>query len=298
MVRGRGTAVRVGLVFGAGGLPGEAFHRGVLRALLDVEGVDARQADVVVGTSVGSLVAASLRAPRARAVPLVEPAPAAMASPRQLPLPDVMALARYALRPWRARPAAVTAALLPPGSRDSAVPHELLRRRYGTGWPRRTTWVVAARRRDGRRVVFGRDRHDVDIATAVAASCAIPGYFRPVRVDGDSYVDGAVHSPTNADLLAGEGLDLVVVSAPLGVRPRPARPVLDLPLRLAWHTQLAFEAAAIRRKGTEVLTVEPAGPVLRALGISPMHALRIDEVEDLAYDHTVALLSRRSARAA
>jgi predicted acylesterase/phospholipase RssA len=66
----------------------------------------------------------------------------------------------------------------------------------------------------GRRVVFGRDA-DVTAAVpeAVAASCAIPGYFVPVRIGEFRYVDGGVHSPTNADVLAGQGLDLVIVSS-------------------------------------------------------------------------------------
>src|SRR5688500_7462533 len=51
---------RLGLVLGAGGVVGEAFHRGVVRAMED-SGLSAAGADVVVGTSAGSIVAASLR---------------------------------------------------------------------------------------------------------------------------------------------------------------------------------------------------------------------------------------------
>ena len=52
----------VALVLGAGGTVGHAFHAGVLAALAEVVGWDARQADIVVGTSAGSAVAALLRA--------------------------------------------------------------------------------------------------------------------------------------------------------------------------------------------------------------------------------------------
>ena len=287
----------IGLVLGAGGLPGEAFHRGVLRALLDQRGISGRDAEVVVGTSAGSLVAASLRLPRSGPVPGRVQSPDVRPSdeePRVRPLPDFAALAGYARRPWRARPARLTAALLPPGRQSTAMLQEPLRRRFGETWPERHTWIVAASRRDGRRVVFGRDRFDSDLATAVAASCAIPGYFQPVTIGGESFVDGAVHSPTNADLLAGQGLDLVIVSAPMGVRPRLARPVIELPLRLAWHAQLAAEALAVRRSGTQVLVVEPAGSMLRLFGTNPVDARRIDEIEDRAYDLTVHLLHRRS----
>ena len=53
---------RIGLVLGAGGVVGHAFHAGVLAALQEETGWDARRADLIVGTSAGSGVAALLRA--------------------------------------------------------------------------------------------------------------------------------------------------------------------------------------------------------------------------------------------
>jgi predicted acylesterase/phospholipase RssA len=53
---------RIGLVLGAGGVVGHAFHAGALAALEDETGWDPRSADVIVGTSAGSVVAALLRA--------------------------------------------------------------------------------------------------------------------------------------------------------------------------------------------------------------------------------------------
>src|SRR5437764_10757788 len=62
-VQGKTASVtRVGVVLGAGGVTGDAFHRGVLRALWEA-GYDARTADVIVGTSAGSMVGAFLRRP-------------------------------------------------------------------------------------------------------------------------------------------------------------------------------------------------------------------------------------------
>src|SRR4051794_18162851 len=78
--RGKHLSVsRIGLVLGAGGLTGDAFHRGVLRALAD-RGYDARAADLVVGTSAGSMVGAFLRKPDA-------------VSPRQMRRPSPSATA-------------------------------------------------------------------------------------------------------------------------------------------------------------------------------------------------------------
>ena len=53
---------RIGLVLGAGGVIGHAFHAGVLAALADDTGWDPRRADVIVGTSAGSIAGALLRA--------------------------------------------------------------------------------------------------------------------------------------------------------------------------------------------------------------------------------------------
>jgi predicted acylesterase/phospholipase RssA len=53
---------RIGLVLGAGGAVGHAFHAGVLAGLAEVTGWDARDSEVIVGTSAGSVVGALLRA--------------------------------------------------------------------------------------------------------------------------------------------------------------------------------------------------------------------------------------------
>ena len=55
-------APRIGLVLGAGGVAGGAFHAGVLAALEEATGWDPRTAAVVVGTSAGSITGATLRA--------------------------------------------------------------------------------------------------------------------------------------------------------------------------------------------------------------------------------------------
>jgi NTE family protein len=168
-----------------------------------------------------------------------------------------------------------------------------LRRAYGDAWPERDLYVCAVRRRDGRRVVFGTPGAPaIDVATAVAASCAIPGYFRPVVHDGVTYVDGGVHSPTNADVLAGRNLDLVVVSSPMSVTPSAVRPKLDLSARLLWHRYLSAERRLLERQGTLVLAIEPGGDTLRALGLNTMRAARVDAIEDLARSLTMSLLAR------
>ncbi|HEU0129451.1 MAG TPA: patatin-like phospholipase family protein [Mycobacteriales bacterium] len=282
---------RIGLVLGAGGVTGEAFHRGVLAALGDA-GFDARSAEVVVGTSAGSLVGAALRCSGwAGATAGAAPPDGALAAlPARV---DPRALLAAARRPWAVRAGVLATALVPAGTRPTETFVSGLRRRCGTTWPERDLYVCAVRRRDGRRVVFGAPGAPVaDVASAVGASCAIPGYFRPVTIGGEAYVDGGVHSPTNADVLAGRGLDLVVVSSPMSVERHSLRAKLDLSARLFWHRYLTAERRALERSGTLVLAVEPGGETLRALGVNTLKAARVDDIEDLARAATAALLRR------
>ncbi|MCU1460372.1 MAG: putative esterase of the alpha-beta hydrolase superfamily [Acidimicrobiales bacterium] len=278
--------MRIGLVLGAGGVVGHAVHAGVLAALDDMTGWDPRHAEVIVGTSAGAGVAALLRAgfspgdllARATDQPMSRsgarllakaedgaPPPPLPPRPRPADLLGRMAepslLVRSALRPFRVRPGALAAAALPRGT----VPPELVagpyRRLLPGGWPDQTTWLCAVRLDTGRRVVFGReDGPPGSVADAVAASCAIPGYFAPVEIDGVRYVDGGVHSPTNADLVARLGLDLVIVSSSMSAagRWRRAVPVMEAPVRAAASWYLGREVAAIRRHGTPVLVFQPS----------------------------------------
>jgi NTE family protein len=100
----------------------------------------------------------------------------------------------------------------------------------------------------------------------VAASCAIPGFFAPVRIGGVRYVDGGAWSPTNADVVAGLGLDLVLVVSPMSAqRAIPALSV-DGAIRAACRLELSREVVRVRRRGTPVVVVEPGAEELEAMG--------------------------------
>lgn len=282
--------MQVGLVLGAGGVTGEAYHRGVVRALHEL-GWDARTADVMVGTSAGSIVTASLRAssagnperfPRTADTAAV-PDPAAPPRARKL-----------LLGPLRARPIARAMGLLPAGRIPTEFLSEGLDRRFGDSWPEQSTWIVAVRRRDGRRVVFGRpDAPAARIGEAVAASCAIPAYFTPVSIGGTQYVDGGAHSPTNADVLRGRPLDVVLVSSPMSLRPGAVRPTLDTPIRLRFHRYLNAELRRLRGNVEQTLTFEPNADVAGLMGLNMLSAHNIDEIEERA--HADALRTLRDS---
>jgi len=310
---------RTGLVLGAGGIVGQAYQAGVLAALEQDVGWDPRMADVIVGSSAGSVTGAALRlgvaasdlAARATG-DVLSPAGAAFfaaidgadqALPAPSPgdllrgwrLPSASLLTRTALRPWALRPAAAASTLLPPGRYDLRERTRVLDR-LGHGWPR-NLWVCAARRDDGRRVVFGRQGSPhARLSDAVAASCAIPGYFAPVPIGSHEYVDGGVHSPTNADVLLREDLDLVIVVSPMsaahGTSRRP-----DAAMRWAAHRRLEGEIRRLRAQGTTVVRFEPNTDTLAVMGINAMADDRSGVVAEVARcDAAAHATSARSAR--
>jgi NTE family protein len=300
--------VSVALVLGGGGIAGAAWHGAVLAALQET-GWDARGADLVVGTSAGSNVAAVLRlgvppsdlvaGPLGRPLSPEGAAHAARAGgPMDLPAPRfalarpvALRLALRALtRPWRFNPLLAMAGLLPTGQVPTAAIGDRIRATHHDPWPDRPTWICAVRMPEGRRTVFGRDVDDADLATAVEASSAIPGYFAPVAHGDATYVDGGVHSPTNADLVAGLGFDLVVVSSPMsGTRAAlRGRWTGARPLHAA---TLAREVAAVRRDGTEVLVLQPGPEVVEAVGPNSMDPSRRRRIAQVSLETARAHLS-------
>jgi len=173
--------------------------------------------------------------------------------------PDV--LWKAARRPLNARAGMTLAAAMPAGKTSIEPLAAHLRPLFGGGWPERALWICVTRIDHGQRVVLGRDAQPVtDVGTAVAASCAVPGWFAPVAISGDRYMDGGAWSATNLDLLAGLGLDVVVVSAPLA--------------RVVRKGRLAAEAAKVRRAGTRVVAFTPSVADLRAMGLNALDAGR------------------------
>jgi len=173
---------------------------------------------------------------------------------------------------------------LPAGRIPTKFLSDGLDRRFGDDWPERDTWIVAVRRRDGRRVVFGRsDAPKARIGEAVAASCAIPAYFTPVTIGNTQYVDGGAHSPTNADVLRGRPLDLAMVSSPMSLRPGSLRPTLDTPIRLRFHRYLNAELRRLGGNVTHTLTFEPNAEIAGLMGLNMLSARNVDEIEEQSY---------------
>lgn len=294
--------IRVGLVLGGGGVVGQAYHSGVLAVLQHDFGFDARTADVVVGTSAGSITGTLLRlgvspedlaawtvkAPlssedgvlrRIAETPLPELAPIRpFQLLRPLRIPGRHMVGRALTRPLQFRPMAAGMALMAPGRHDILEQLSALRELERPGWPTPDLWICAVRRRDGRRVVFGRPGGpQAPIHLAVGASCAVPGYFAPVRIGRHSYVDGGAHSPTNAAVLRGQGLDIAVVVAPMS-GPAGWRPGVFPSVRRYSDRLLQREVRALEADGVRTVVFTPGPGEQQVMGTDMMSRERLDEV--------------------
>jgi NTE family protein len=298
---------KVGLVLGAGGIVGQAYEAGVLAALAHDLGWDPRTAEIIVGSSAGSVTGALLRlgVPADDLAAFTVEAPLLSleaqhvlerigAEPPSFPklelrdltrgwrLPSPALLARTIRRPLAFRPTAAAATLMPRGKVDIAGRAAVLDAVAGEHWPD-GLWICIARRSDGHRVVLGREGSpEATLAQGVAASCAIPGYFAPVRIEGVQYIDGGVHSPTNADVLKRSGLDLVIVVSPMSaVRGKARGP--NAAFRWSTHRRLADEVRQLKRAGTEVVRFEPGARSLAAMGMNAMAEDRSAPVVQAAF---------------
>lgn len=310
---------RVGLVLGAGGVAGVAFHAGVLAGLAEGIGWDPRRAELVVGTSAGSITGAGLRAglsafdiaARAEGTPLSAEGARLLEG---LPLtgdPGTEPVVRFpgvapaaprvlvaaGMRPWKIRPGAVLAGLLPAGRVSTAAIEEGVGALFGDRWPESRLWLCALRLDAGRLTVFGRQgAPPATVGEAVAASCAIPAYFAPVMIGGVRYVDGGAHSLTNLAQVARQHLDLVVVSAPISRAGRRRRVAGGVLVREVGRIELGIEARRVRLGGTAVIAFAPTAEDQAAMGPNPMDPRRQAAIVRQARTSTLRRLERTDVR--
>jgi NTE family protein len=126
--------------------------------------------------------------------------------------------------------------------------------------------------------VFGRPGSPpAPIHLAVAASCAVPGYFAPVQIASHSYVDGGVHSPTNAAILRRCDLDLVVIISPMSGS-AGWRPDFYTAARRHSTRLLDREVRALEREGIRTVVFAPSAEEQQVMGNDMMSRDRLNEV--------------------
>jgi NTE family protein len=235
------------LVLGGGGITGVAWQWGVIAGLADA-GIDLTKADLVIGTSAGSVVGSQL----ASGADVQERFDTQLAGPGSELATSLapLVIARWAWAVVSSQSAeragrrigrfALAAKTEPFESRREALASRL----PVDGWPEHRLLIAAVDAQSGERVVFDRDA-GVELIDAVCASCAVPGVWPPIAIDGHRYIDGGVHSAANADLAAGA--DRIVIVAPLGRGLRPGRQRRNPGRRPAPQRQGGGIAAGFRR---------------------------------------------------
>jgi len=211
---------RRALVLAGGGITGIAWEIGMIAGLASL-GVDLSRADLVIGTSAGSVAGAQLRSGTPVETLYAEQLKDARGE-RAAHL-GIRAMARWTLmglppgNEERARrrlgKAALAARTVPQSDRRTVIESRLPER----DWPSRPLKVTAVDAISGEFVVFDRDS-GVALVDAVGASCAVPMVWPPVTIEGRHYIDGGVRSSANADLAAGYGRVVVLAPSVLSLR--------------------------------------------------------------------------------
>ncbi|MGY2065382.1 patatin-like phospholipase family protein [Blastococcus sp. SYSU DS0619] len=276
---------RTALVLGGGGITGIAWEIGVLAGLAEA-GVDLSGADLVVGTSAGSVVGAQLTS----GAPLEEMYARQLEPPTQERVARMTRgnLARYAWAMLASRGRDVefrrrVGSLALAAEKAGLTPTEQERldvigsRLVSREWPDRPLTVTAVDAATGEFRPFDRES-GVPLLQAVAASCAVPGVYPPVTIDGRRYVDGGMRSAANADL--AQGYDRLVVLAPIprGVGPMASvdAQVTGLLARVAVVAPDEGARAAIGRNVLDPAAREPSARAGRAQAATV--AARVAEV--------------------
>jgi len=252
------------LVLSGGGPVGVGWHSGLMETLTTA-GVDPTEADLIVGSSAGAMVGSQIALGRGTSVHTDR----FDEGPVDVNAGDVQA------RMLGLMQAMTEIAEAPPQERlvrlgrlsveaDTEPEDEFLERfayMAADAWPKRFV-CTAIDCSNGAFVVWDADAN-VDLVRAVGSSCAVPGFFPPVTIDGKRYYDGGLRSLQNADLAAGhDRVIIVTLSDPPHDSPDPraqrARKNLDT------------ELAAIRDSGGEAIVVAPDDETRAVIGVQLM----------------------------
>jgi len=268
------------LVLGGGGVTGVAWETGLLLGLAEA-GLDLSGADLLVGTSAGSVVAAQLGS----GVPLEQlfEAQVAATSGEIAARMSRSALARFLLAmawpgdPQRARArlgrAALRAKMVSEAERR-AIMERLLPAR---DWPERRLLISAVDAQTGAAVIFSNDS-GVLLLDAVAASCAVPLVWPPITIDGRRYMDGGVRSVANVDLATGYERVVVIAPTTAGLRraDRPAAQAraLGKGVRSVIVSPDRASRAAIGRNVLDPARRAPSARAGRAQGVGEVERVR------------------------
>ena len=261
------------LVLAGAGAAGNAWQLGLIAGLYDA-GVDLTTADLIVGTSAGSTVAAQITSGMSSAelyaAILAETPPprasaagsgtgcARLSGPQYLAWSDAIIASAEDASDMRRRFGAAALELDRSDGSDSTRWHDIVAARLPRHeWPQQRMLIPAMDARTGEPVVFDRDS-EVELIDAVAASTSA---MTPYRIGERRFLNGGYRRSSNTDLAAG--CARVLVLEPFGGRTRQP---------IEWGMDLATQVDELRSGGSVVETVFPdggSGDVFNANALDP-----------------------------
>jgi NTE family protein len=274
------------LVLGGGGRQGDAWLTGVLAGLEDRCEFDLSRCEYFVGTSAGSVVAARL----ASGVELRRPSSRDGALGEQSPSPNWMATSAMAIASpfahFGLRVATLPGEVLRAGALRLVPPLDAKPLDFSAEFPTDSTrWdgrlrVVAVERKSGRRVTFGAPgAPNATVAEAVAASCSVPMIFAPTVIEDVEYVDGALWSPSNADVAPASRGAQVLLVIPMASSHGPFNAAVRALARTAAH----LEASALTARGASVRIITPDRNSAVSIGSDLMRGAQLEQTLEAGY---------------
>jgi len=260
------------LVLGGGGTTGIAWEMGILLGLHDGD-IDVSGADLVVGTSAGSVVGAQITS----GYPLedlyarqLQPLEETKEQVVQIDMNELMRVfaAGIGAPDVQTARARVGAAALAVKTMPEEERLEIIASRLPVQeWPyKQRLVIISVDAQTGEWVMFDHAA-GVPLALAISASCAVPGVYPPVTIGDHRYVDGGVRSGTNADIAKGYQSVLILRAETLDVS------ALD-PQHTTPFESFEDELATLEQAGSRTLVITPDEASVEARGPNPLDSSR------------------------
>lgn len=289
------------LVLGGGGPVGVAWEFGLIAGLAR-EGVRLADADLIAGTSAGSIVGAALAFGRQP-----EELLATQHEIAEGPAPRGTTDGAFDLAPLMQQFMKLYTSDAPPQQVRAEIGAFALQAKtamtedewlatfeasetFGAGaWPEKPYMCTAVDAETGEFVTWTKES-GVPLVRAIASSCAVPGIFPPITISGRRYIDGGMRSATNADLAAGYE-KVVIVSVTSGMERAAALPALAERAK----KRMDEELGAITSAGGAYEMLAPDDASRGVMGMNLMDFKRRGEIADAGVAQGQREASRISA---
>jgi NTE family protein len=253
------------LVLGGGGVAGVAWELGIIIGLHDA-GVDVRGADLIIGTSAGSVVAAQIASGTDLAsLFAAQLTPVEQTKERMVAFDAAQMIEAFQQAIAEASPdskairARIGAYALKAPTIAEAERRAVIESRLPVHtWSEQRLLLVAVDTETGEEYFMDRES-GVSLVDAVTASCAVPGVWPPVTIAGRRYMDGGARSATNADL--AKGYERVLILNPMGANANA----------FGTGTGPEAEATSLEREGSQVLLIVADAASATAMSINPLN---------------------------